>query len=67
MALADDAFEGESEARGVVAAALVEPEALLVKAEKDMERFNGHVGALDGALEERPEGFAPLVSTFPST
>jgi hypothetical protein len=58
--LADDALEGEREAGGVGATALVEPEALLVQVAEQVERLDGYVGAFDGALQEAPEVLAAI-------
>src|SRR5688572_4957458 len=57
QALVEDALEGDSEPRGVTKLALVETEGLLVQIPKQMERFNRHVGAFDGAFQETPEVF----------
>jgi hypothetical protein len=38
--LAEDSLEGECKAHGVIALAIVEPEALLVKVAEQVERFD---------------------------
>jgi len=39
---------------------MVETERLFVKIAEQMERFDRHVGALDGALQEIPEVLQPV-------
>jgi hypothetical protein len=56
--LVDDALQGVCESLSVAHDAIVETEGLLVKVTEQMERFDRHVGATDGALQERPEVLA---------
>ena len=44
---------------------LIKPERLLVKVAEQMERFNGHVGALKGALQQAPEVLQPVGVDLP--
>ena len=50
-----------------VAFAVVEAERLLIEVAEQMERFDATRRCLDGALQEAPEVFQPLVWTCPST
>src|SRR5580704_13075922 len=44
-----------AEPRAIVVFALIEPESLFVEIPAEVERFYGDIGALDRALQERPE------------
>jgi hypothetical protein len=55
QALVDDALEGECETHGVSSLAVVETKRLFIKVAEQMERFDGYIGALEGALQETPE------------
>src|SRR5262249_38880221 len=51
----ENALQSEREAECVSHFAIVETERLFVEVAEQMERFDGNVGALDGALQETPE------------
>lgn len=57
QALAHDGAHNVSEAEAVILFPKVEAESLLVQVSEHVERVNANVGALDGALQERPEAF----------
>ena len=59
-ALVDDALEAEDETLCVVHGALVETERLLIEVTEKVERFDRHVGALQGTLQEAPEVLQPV-------
>ena len=60
QALIDNALERVGETLRICHHAIVETERLLVKVAEQMKRFDRHVGALDGALQEAPEVFEPV-------
>ena len=49
----DDALERERKTHRVISFAVVETERLFVKVTEQMKRFDRHIGALDGTLEQR--------------
>lgn len=59
-ALAEHSRARFKESQAVALLAIVEPIRLLVEVAEQMERFNRHVGALDGALQQAPEVLAPV-------
>src|SRR5438105_4460646 len=62
--LVNDALERVREPLRIVHHAVVETERLLVKIAEQMERFDRHVGTLDGALQEAPEVLAAIGVDF---
>lgn len=63
--LAESRSGGDSEASGVAHLASVETERLLIEVAKQMERFDGDVGALQGALQQRPKVLAAVGVDLP--
>src|SRR5438132_1327413 len=65
QALADDCLAHLDESLSVSHLASIEPERLLIEVAKQMERFDRDIGALDGALQERPEVFEAVDVDLP--
>ena len=65
--LVEYALERERETHGVSTLAVVETEGLLVEVAEEMERFDRHVGALEGSLQETPEVLQAVDVNCPST
>jgi hypothetical protein len=63
--LAEDGRSRFDESLGVRHLAVVEPIDLFVEIAKQMKRFERYIGALEGALEQRPEVLAPVGVDLP--
>ena len=53
-------FRASAKRMASIALTIVEPKALLVKVPEQMKRYDRNVGALNGALRQRPEVFATV-------